>query len=221
MTTAQLAFDIDSLLHDLEVEAAPEWTGAPLRYHEEYRTPDELDAAWDRWIFENGSFGCIPYSHMWHRDRHRDGFEFEPKPSTNHHQCAIFTADASCNGAHAATRDHDHTNAELPGHHMTQIICEPCGWHVIDRSETTAVESWHDHALPGWRELPVVPLKLVDARHSDRGAQRLINWIEENYPVDWQLPGHPIITDRTQSGTRHVPGRSPWGGYDLSHTALR
>lgn len=35
-----------------------------------------------------------------------------------------------------------------------------------------------------------------------------------------QIPGAPIITERRPYGTRHVPSRSPWGGYDLSHTAV-
>ena len=32
--------------------------------------------------------------------------------------------------------------------------------------------------------------------------------------------GAPIITERRPYGTRHVPGRYPWGGYDISHTAI-
>lgn len=33
------------------------------------------------------------------------------------------------------------------------------------------------------------------------------------------MPGAPVITERG-TGTRHVPCRSPWGGYDLAHTAV-
>lgn len=29
-----------------------------------------------------------------------------------------------------------------------------------------------------------------------------------------------MITERRPLGTRHVPGRSAWGGYDISQTAV-
>jgi len=35
-----------------------------------------------------------------------------------------------------------------------------------------------------------------------------------------QVVGAQVITERSSMGTRHVPGRSPWGGYDISHTAV-
>ncbi|MGJ0202751.1 DUF6349 family protein [Leucobacter sp. gxy201] len=214
-------FAIDDLIREADVAAAPQWDGAPLRYHETYYSPAELDAAFDRWILENGSFGCIPYSHMWHRDSHRRGVEFEPKPNARGHQCALFTAEARCSGRYASNRSHSHATGELPGGMMTQIICEPCNWNHISRSESEAVEAWHDHAITGWRALPVVPLKLVQDRDAKNGKQRFVDWINEHYPLDAQITGHPIITERTDFGTRHVPGRSPWGGYDLSYTALQ
>ncbi|WP_404442901.1 hypothetical protein LG315_08505 [Microbacterium marinum] len=31
-----------------------------------------------------------------------------------------------------------------------------------------------------------------------------------------RVPGAPILTERGPYGTRHVPGYSPFGGYDLS-----
>lgn len=45
-------------------------------------------------------------------------------------------------------------------------------------------------------------------------------WISEHYPKSMQVPGAPILTERRPFGTRHVAGRSPWGGYDLFHTAV-
>src|SRR5690606_28014897 len=42
----------------------------------------------------------------------------------------------------------------------------------------------------------------------------------DHYPIEAQFEGAPIITQRSGLGTRHVPRRSPWGGYDLSQTAL-
>ena len=220
MSTAQLAFDIDALIHQADVDAAPEWAGAPLRYHEEYRTPAELDAAWDRWLFEHGSFGCVPSSHMWHRDRLRDGFEFEQKPDHPAHGFAFYTADTRCSDWGAEEQRHHHAAGELPDELMYQIVCEPCQWHAIYHNENTVVEAWHDHALDGWRELPTIPRKLAEHDHERKKLAKLRTWLEEHYPAEWRKAGYPIITERSGIGTRHVPGRSPFGGYDLSHTAL-
>ncbi len=167
MSTTQLSFDIDALIHQAAVDAAPSWDGAPLRYHDQYRTPAELDAAWERWQFENGSFGCIPYSHVWHRDSHRRGEE----PSIGAHERAVFHADARCAGGRFGGPDHDHAAGEIPNELMYQIVCSPCRWHTINTTENAAVEAWHDHVLPGWRDLPVVPMKLAE-HHSERKKLR-------------------------------------------------
>lgn len=33
----------------------------------------------------------------------------------------------------------------------------------------------------------------------------------------WTQQWGPVITTRTAPGLRSVPGRSPWGGYDVAH----
>lgn len=211
MTTTQLAFDIDAMMLADMLAALPAWDGAPLRYHEEYRTPAELDAAWARWELEHGSFGIIPYSHMWHRYGH--GFTADPE--IGGHQHAIFSADARC-GGRFGDNDHVHAPGELPDELMYQIICEPCRWHTINDRENAAVEAWHDHVIPGWRDLPVVPMKLAEHGHERKKLAKLQAWVEEHYPPAWQHPGYPIITERRHTGSRHVPGRSPFGGYDFA-----
>lgn len=208
-TQLQAAFDIDALLVDLERELAPTWTGAPLHYHEDHYSPRELDAAFERWIFENGRYGCIPDSHMWHRYM----FGPEKTPPVSAHEFALYSAETSCR-----LTDHDHHGVTLPRGARYQTICEPCGWRKLGNSDSAVIEAWHDHALPGWRELPIVPIQLQGI--PPRGRDPLGEWVAENYPLDWQKDGYPIITERTSVGTRHVPGRSPWGGYDLSSTAL-
>ena len=102
---------------------------------------------------------------------------------------------------------------------MCQTICEPCEWNAITDHENGAVELWHDHALPGWRELPIVPSRLR-AMDKDRMSKATRRWIAEHDPNAMQVPGAPMVTERRPFGTRHVPGRSPWGGYDISHTAI-
>ena len=60
----------------------------------------------------------------------------------------------------------------------------------------------------------------ASSRHRDVLPEGRKKWIAENYPKSMQVPGAPMITERRSFGTRHVPGRSPWGGYDISHTAV-
>ncbi|MFD5600787.1 DUF6349 family protein [Leucobacter sp. NPDC058333] len=209
MNTAQLAFDIDALLHDALLAATPAWDGAPLRYHEEHRTSAELDAAFDRYRFEYGNHGCIPDSHMWSR------YMFGPQHglAIDNHEFVLYAAETSCREA-----EHDHHGENLPGDTQFQALCEPCNWRYQSNDESFVIETWHDHAVPGWRTLPVVPQRLQGIPPRHRNPLR--EWVEEHYPLEAQAPGHPIVTARNPVGTRHVPGRSPWGGYDLSDSAL-
>lgn len=197
-------FDIEELARR-EI-AGKLWSGAPLAYTTDYYAPGELDAAWVRYQGEHGHAGCIPASHMWHRSMTGPGGWGLAPLVFGGHQLEIFNALADCDLV-----DHDHTEAPLPGALMSQAICGPCGWHVIARNENLVVVAWHDHATPGWRDLPVCPAGLK--------AEPLEVWLA-NYPAEWQRPGAPIRTERTV-GSRHVPGRSPWGGYDIAATTER
>jgi hypothetical protein len=207
-TNGQLAFDIDTLLHDADLAAAPPWAGpAPLHFTTAYYTPAELDAAFHRWQFEHGSFGCVPRSHMWHPAITMDAANAD----TPGHDLTVLTADLRC--------DHYGRDCLCVGDLLYRAICETCHWHQ-DGTEAHVVEAWHDHAWPGWRDLPVIPAGLGKRDDHNRPSRMFAAWIEEHHPADWQVPGAPIITNRPEHGTRHVPHRSPWGGFDLSHTAL-
>lgn len=204
----QLAFDIDTLIHDADLHAAPPWAGlAPLHFTSDYYPPEELNAAFRRWQFEHGSFGCIPRSHMWHPAVTMD----RANTDTPGHDLTVLTADLRC--------EHYGEPCQCVGDLIHRAICETCRWHT-DGTEARVVEAWHDHAWPGWRHLPVAPNGI--AKWDDRGrpSKKLAAWIEQHQPTRWQVPGAPIITERARYGTRHVPHRSPWGGFDLSHTAL-
>lgn len=172
-----------------QVRARP-WHGIALGEPTmEFHTPEELDAGMQRWIDENGEFGCIPRSHMWHRespDVLRDG----PMVTAFGHELVMYSA---------------HPDEESM---LWQAICPGCRWHHVGRSENDPVEAWHDHAMPGWRELPLVPAEVDKA---NRGA-----WLKEAYPAGWQADGAPILTRRSERGRRHVPRYSPLGGYDMA-----
>jgi len=64
-----------------------------------------------------------------------------------------------------------------------------------------------------------VPARLRDIEKTGLSTAAR-KWIDEHYPAAMRVAGAPVITERSCWGTRHVPGRSPWGGYDLSHTAV-
>ncbi|MFZ2749523.1 MAG: DUF6349 family protein [Propioniciclava sp.] len=200
----QPAFDFEELARDEARARVHQWEGAPLRFTTDYYRPAELDAAFEHWCFLNGHFGSIDRSHMWHRySWGRDEVAF------GEHSIAVFTASLQVE-----------RGAEGPTVRPTQAICEPCQWHHICGGESEAVEAWHDHAVPGWRELPVMPFEI--RVRDEKGFTKLARkWIEVHYPPHMQIPGAPIITERSPLGTRHVPGGSPCGGYDLSSTSLR
>ena len=190
-------FDLDELRRQ-EVAETP-WHGAPLAYTTDYYPVTELEAAWDRYIAEHGHFGCIPRSHMWHT--WNPLFTVCDVNLESGHSLVVLSADTRCD-----EDDHDHTAAPLPGKLMYQAICEPCQWHRIG-AESEVVIAWHDHAMPGWRDLPAVPAK----------TKNVTAWAQEHYPAQWQFDGAPIVTAREHpSASRAVAGRSPWKGYDIA-----
>lgn len=198
----QMAFDFAELEREEARSKLGEWSGAPLHFTMDYYPPAMLDEAFEHWCFLNGHMGSHPRSHMWHRSITTGETEL------GEHIAASFDADVR------PSRE-----AEGPGELLRLVVCEPCEWHTIAGHENLAVEAWHDHALPGWRELPVVPAEI--RVRNEKGLTKLARaWIAEHYPQHMQVPGAPIITERQRYGTRHVPCFSPWGGYDLSSTAL-
>lgn len=198
----QLAFDFEEFEREDARARLHEWAGAPLHFHTDYYPPAMLDEAFEHWRFINGSFGSFPRSHMWHRSFADRSTEF------GEHRAEAFSVDLRPKPGDTG-----------PGDLLTMIVCEPCEWHSHGGRENEAVEAWHDHAVPGWRDLPVIP-QAVRVRSESGLTKVALRWIEQRYPQHLQVPGAPIITERGPYGTRHVPGYSPWGGYDLSSTAL-
>ncbi|OLT26348.1 hypothetical protein BJF83_21345 [Nocardiopsis sp. CNR-923] len=92
--------------------------------------------------------------------------------------------------------------------------CPTCGHTGPYRTdENEAAEDGHDHAFPGWRNLPVMGARPY---HEHRGA--CAAWEADAlrvYPQGWFEAAGPILTERPGGGTRHVPGRAPGGGFDI------
>lgn len=211
MTEEQFAFDIEGMIHEAAVEAAPEWFGAPLHFTTAYFAPAALDAAFEHFQFLHKLDNSRAQSHMWHR-----AITVPGGVDVGDHGFDFFSADLRCE---PWKHDGPHGDCMCVGDLTYMAICEPHGWHVTADDENSAVEGWHDHAFPGWRELPIVPARLRDAEKIglSKAAKK---WVEDHYPKSMQIVGGPVITERRSMGTRHVPGRSPWGGYDISHTAV-
>lgn len=169
---------------------------------------DEIITARDAWIAKHGNFGYLFKYHGWDQPWYDDA------PAVlNGHNMRRYRAWLGC--------DHYRQNCACVGDRLYVAVCEPCNWYhpnPVD-SENASVELWHDHAWPGWRDLPPVPERL-QAPPDVSGARRWApstKWRAEQYGPAWDVPGAPVITERSGFGTRRVPGRSPNGGYDLAN----
>lgn len=166
MSEEQLAFDIEGMLHEAAVESTPEWRGAPLHFTTVYYPPAELDAALDHWMFLHAHDKT--HVNMW-----RHSITVPDNAQVAGHGFALYTTGLRCEPWKHADR---HESCQCVGDLMYQAICEPCEWNAITDHENVAVELWHDHALPGWRELPIVPSRLR-AMDTDRMSKATNNWI--------------------------------------------
>ncbi|MFF3665430.1 DUF6349 family protein [Microtetraspora malaysiensis] len=97
------------------------------------------------------------------------------------------------------------------GRKLKRAGCLGCDWESEDlRRERDAVEAAHDHAWPGWRDLPAV-------RQPGSNHARWLAGVKRAYPDGWLEAGGPIVTVRADSRfSRHEPGKAPGGGYDLA-----
>ena len=203
----QLSFDLEDLIRQAELDAAGPWRGAPLHFTTDYYSPEQLQAAFDRFVQEHGRLGCLDKSHMWHPAL------CDPPMSFGSHVLHLYNASLPSPAPRTLEDDEYRYRRDFPA----QAICPPCRWHSIHAVDQAAIEAWHDHAMPGWRDLPTFPAKLARALSfgDKKRTAAARTWAVDNYPPVWQVPGAPILTLRPGHGTRHVPARSPFGGYDL------
>lgn len=210
-----------------DFEPTPTYEGrAPLNFTRDYFHPDELAEA-TRWlrVEEGMSFGSAAGRiHTWQLGL-TTGW-CVPEGAADHSMCML-VCDLGCFGIDGHGIDYGYrrnyplspdeqlsrpTLCTCVGGSIYQAVCSTCEWHHIGVTESEVVEAWHDHAFPGWQELPVAP--------KDLDPKRLAKWAGETYPAEWQVRAAPIRTLRGPYGTRHVPSRSPWGGFDLSAGAI-
>ena len=209
---SQIAFDIDTMLHELKVAALPAWDGMPRHaFTVGYYTPAEHEAMFHRRKIENAHWSVG--RHAWRPSICLD----LPGITEEGHSFVAYTADTRCHCAFAyrtVTEFADAGGCRCVGDLLTKTICEGCTWHHIG-TERQAVEAWMNHAFVDWQTLPIFPAKLRGQMGSREMTEKRQDWLEANYPARFRGPLAPILTDRGRVGARHVPGYSPYGGFDM------
>jgi hypothetical protein len=115
----------------------------------------------------------------------------------------------------------DAEEAARGGHLLYRGACLGCGWvsgveHSIGAGgENAAVEDALDHSHAGWRELPVFPPLPAEGPGRDRRLADQRARLARLCPPGWAETGGPTKSARCPMGTRHVPERGWFGGYDL------
>ncbi|MFL6138827.1 MAG: DUF6349 family protein [Frankiaceae bacterium] len=161
-------------------------------------------AAFDAWKAEHGVFAAIGRSHAWW-----PGIASAAPTATDRCSAIVLWADLRC--------DHFREACCCVGDLLHRGACRCCAWEgPIRDSENAAAEDAHDHAWPGWRDLPIVP----QVPDEGKARERWLTQVTALYPPVWLETGGPIRTRRKPPGTRHVPERTPFGGWDLTGEAI-
>ena len=195
-----------ALERQLEAERV---SGVPSLYAQRYSTVAEYSAAMDAWREAWGSFGCRRVSHGWDVSL---GEYATGRGLTDHCVPITLAANLGC--------EHYSQACSCVGDLVFRSLCRGCGWHsaVVD-DDTTAAILGLDHCFPGWRHDPIVPSPPYDDGPKRKHRLAWEATVAELHGTD-RPDGYPIITYRGSSGTRAVPGRSLWNGYDVAAETL-
>jgi len=199
--SAELQLDIFGVLEEVAQDRPP-----LCLYHSPARGLAARAAGFEAWRKEHGSFGSLLRAHAW-------TLQIGGAPGTPADRCqaAVLSVDLRPDLRHPDEGPGcDCTAADA---YLYRGACRGCDWEapVPRDDENAAAEDALDHAHPGWRDLPVMPTMPGDPK-------KLARWTAEVsavYPAGWLEAAGPVRTWRQGLGTRHVPGRSPWGGYDV------
>jgi len=182
-------------------DPAPGLSDSPARG---YRARQD---AFEAWIAEYGSFGSPARSRGWHVA------STSPVADTPTDRCqpTLLSADLRC--------QHYSGGCACVGKPYDRGACLRCPYDgpVRDRGNP-AVDDGHDHAWPGWRQLPTVP-RAPERAGNTTSKTRLAARADpvcETYPAGWLAAGGPIRTLRDRIGGRHAPHHNGLGGDDLA-----
>ena len=162
-------------------------------------------AALEQWKHDYGNFACFQRSHAWHAELTAKGEQpadvCRPTILVAELRCGCLEPDCLCVG-------------DL----VYRGACRHCTWEGDIRGcENAGAEDAHDHAWPGWRDLPIAPRR-PESGTSTQQKRTIAAWVttvNNIYPAGWLQSAGPIRTRRKGIGTRHVPNRTGFGGYDL------
>lgn len=168
-------------------------------------------ADYDKWCDGHGNFGSIPRSHAWLPEitLYASSSEVGQLPA----RCTPYLLGADLRGICG-----HHGRCYCVGNHVFRGACLGCTWEgPIVQDAADAVADAHDHAWPGWRDLPIVGRRPESGTTKKQLAatQAWEDGVNRIYPSGWLHAGGPIITARTGYGTRDVPNCTGHGGYDL------
>lgn len=175
------------------------------------RGVQERYAEWLSWRNEYGEFGSIPRSHAWLPEA--TGFTGHDPLEELTSRCmpAVLLASMWC--------EHHGRCYCVSNGNLARGACFGCTWEGAPAEHTSvAVADAHDHAWPGWRDLPPVPRR-PDRGTSKREIEAMDAWeahVRAVYPDGWLDAGGPIVTVRDPLGTRDIPFHTGHGGYDLA-----
>jgi hypothetical protein len=174
----------------------------------------ESDAAHDRWDAAKTEEARVAWCQLWSIHITCPGDSFGRRDQRagpgDYQRCTPTVLDA----------DRVEQDGDLPNWRHYRGACLGCGWAggPVD-SENDAAEDAHDHAWPGWRNLPPVlgpPSPDGSPKEYDKRKARWLEKVAPVFPAGWLEGGGPIRTARKAPGNRHVPLRTPYGGYDLA-----
>lgn len=207
--TAGLAVDQLDLFAEIEAaEAELRLAQAPTLFDTDQRGCFTRLAMFEQWVAEYGHFDCNRLSHAW-RPTWTSFRGDRPEP-TDRCRPILLDAELGC--------DHYRDECLCVGDLLYRAACLHCTFEgPIRDDECSASEDAQDHCFPGWRELPIVPgvPEIGSGAKAKKTAEAWIKKVDALYPSGWLLDGGPIRTRRTRPGTRHVPLRTPFGGYDM------
>ena len=201
--------DIFDALADLEADEKDRHErlhGIPVLFASTTRGTDARTAEFDAWTKKWGHFRSLCDSHAWTVQ------PTAPSQRTDICQPTVLSSDLRC----TCYRHRGDTPCQCVGGLLYRGACTGCTWESADvGGENDAVNAALDHAHPGWLDDLDHPVAPPPWDKPDTWKKKTRQKIGDR-PDGW-----PIITTRTAPGLRSVPGRSPWGGYDIAHSVAQ
>jgi Family of unknown function (DUF6349) len=192
----------------------PEEQPSPCLYDSPARGLAARLAEFEAWKAQYGSFGSLRRAHAWCQPWRTD-----TASPPGRCQPAVLSVDLRTDGGPRVIP----CTCQIELHALLyRGACRWCAWEGGPHgSENYAVEDACEHAWPCWRWLPVIATSdpdMASGASAQRAKDQWAKQVAAVYPEGWLEAGGPVRTHRNPGATRHVAGRTPFGGYDLGTT---